>query len=118
MHRAESDEDIRQALKRVKFGHTLTLRIQTLNGGVLRLECTPNDSVAHVKELIEAREGVPREQIRLVFNGALLVDARKLYEYDKVQNNCAIYMVLALRGGQHTLSNAHNDVDGDDGDEK
>lgn len=66
--------------------------------GRLALEVDPSDTVEKVKAMIQAREGVPADQQRLVFGGKGLEDNRTLADYN-VKKESNLQLVLRLRGG-------------------
>jgi ubiquitin-protein ligase/Mg-chelatase subunit ChlD len=57
-----------------------------------------SDTVEHVKQEIQDREGVPADQMRLIFVGKQLEDGRSLADYG-VQSESSMFMMLRLRGG-------------------
>ncbi|CAN9513236.1 unnamed protein product [Ophioblennius macclurei] len=61
-------------------------------------DITPDESVAGFKAKVQAREGVPVNQQRLIHEGQEMMDGMKLSDY-KVQEHSVIYLTLRLRGG-------------------
>lgn len=72
--------------------------VKTLTGKTMTCEVKPTDSVAHLKQFISEREGIPADQQRLIFGGKQLEDERCLSDYN-VQKESTVHLVLRLRGG-------------------
>ena len=76
---------------------SMQIFIKTLVGGTLTLEVSPNEYIEDVKLQIEAYEGIPPKDQRLIFAGMQLEDGRTLADY-KVQRESTFHLVLRLRG--------------------
>lgn len=45
----------------------MLVKIKNLTGHVFNLDVEPTDTVLHIKQLVEQKEGIPPEQQRIIF---------------------------------------------------
>lgn len=73
----------------------MQIQVKALTGKVVTLEVEALDTIMQVKEKYFAKEGVPVEQLRLIFAGKQLEDDKTLSFYN-VQSDATIIVVLRL----------------------
>jgi ubiquitin C len=75
-----------------------TIMIKTLQGKTITIDVNDGDSIESVKKKITDIEGIPVDQMRLVFNGKQLEDANTIQDYG-IEADSTVHLVLRLRGG-------------------
>ena len=76
----------------------LVLFIKTLTGKTLQIQGDYENTIEELKENIHQKEGIPLDDIRLVFAGKQLEDGRTLADYN-ILSYSVIHIVLRLKGG-------------------
>lgn len=81
---------------------TIQVFLSNANGKTSTYKIKPDETVRVFKSRVEAREGVEVSQQNLVYEGKMMMDERKLADYN-IRKNTTIYLTLQLRGGFHML---------------
>jgi ubiquitin len=79
--------------------------VKTLTGKTLTLDAEPTDTIEDLKKKIQAKEGIPPDQMRLIFNDKQLEDGRTRHSYGIVRE-ATMFLVLRLRGGGDPVEEA------------
>lgn len=76
----------------------LQVFVKTLTGKTITLEISQTENILDVKKKIEAREGVPTDEQRLIFAEKQLRDDNLVADYE-IKKESTLHLVLNLRGG-------------------
>ncbi|CCI48670.1 unnamed protein product [Albugo candida] len=77
----------------------MQITIKTLTGRKQTFNFEGENTILHVKEALQEKEGIQVNQIRLIYSGRQLSDDKTLQDYNVLAGG-TIHMVLQLRGGQ------------------
>ena len=72
--------------------------LQTLSGAKTAFNFEPTDTILQIKQMLQEKEGVDVEMIKLIYGGKQLADDLKIQEYS-ITPGSTIHMVMQLRGG-------------------
>lgn len=81
----------------LKKRETMQIYVRNLTGKTLICDADPTDTIRLIKIFIEFREGIPSNQMKLVFSKMKLEDNRTLADYN-IQQKSTIYLIIKLRG--------------------
>ena len=76
----------------------MKIQILSLVNKKFEISVNSNDRVRTIKDKIQEIDGIPPDQMRLVFGGAQLEDEHLISDYN-ITENSKIHLVLKLRGG-------------------
>uniref|UniRef100_A0A0E0F0I1 Ubiquitin-like domain-containing protein n=1 Tax=Oryza meridionalis TaxID=40149 RepID=A0A0E0F0I1_9ORYZ len=76
----------------------ITVKVKTLTGKEVEVSIEATETVARIKEQVEATEGIPPAQQTLIYGGRQLADDMTAEMCD-LRHGSELHLVLALRGG-------------------
>ena len=76
----------------------MLITIKTLAGRKISLDFEPTQKINEIKETLQEKEGIPKDQIRLIYSGKVLAEESKIEEFN-IQPCTIILMMMNLKGG-------------------
>ena len=76
----------------------MLISIKTLSGRKLSLDFEPNQTINEIKDALQEKEGIPKEQIRLIYSGKILQEDTKI-EDANIEAGTTLMMMMYLKGG-------------------
>ena len=97
---SEDVYDVVQRIKRIRF--PLYLQVKTITGRLLELYLDCNDTLEQLKDLIMEKEGIPKQQQKLVYDGKTITDSQLALSMTNfgIYDRSVIYLIAALPHNQ------------------
>ena len=76
----------------------MLITIKTLAGRKISLDFEPTQKINEIKETLQEKEGIPKDQIRLIYSGKVLAEESKIEEFN-IQPGTIILMMMNLKRG-------------------
>ena len=74
--------------------------IKSLTGTTTIVKVEPSDSIKYLKYIIQLKNEIPANQLKLIFAGKELEDKRTISDYN-IQKEYTLHIILRLRGGKN-----------------
>lgn len=76
----------------------MNIYVKTLTGRKINFTITEGMTFGNLQDEISEKEGIERNQIRMIYAGNMVTLSEKIME-SKIKSGDTIHMVLSLRGG-------------------
>ena len=91
------DDNLSLFAAAISFPRPPARPVKTLTGRKAQFNFEDSDTILSVKNQLQEKEGILKDQIRLIFSGKQMADDKTLKDYN-VKAGGTIHMVLQLRG--------------------
>ena len=85
----------------------MKIQILTLTNKKFEISINSKDRIRIIKDKIQDIEGIPPDQMRLIYGGVQLEDEHLISDYNIIENS-KIHLILKLRGGMAMKSDPIN----------
>ena len=76
----------------------MILRVKSINGRILEIECEYNSSIKDIKQYIADKEGIPAGLFFLIYGGIILKDDGLLSDYQNITKDSLLHCVVHTIG--------------------
>lgn len=83
------------------------IKISALNGNNTFIKASTNTKVSDIYEYISEKQGIPIEQLRIIYEGKQLEIGKDL-DYYKIHSGCSMKLVIRLCGGMYNQTSGRN----------
>lgn len=80
----------------------MIISVKKVNGEIFQININNNTSICMIKEIIEEKENICKEQQRLLFRDTPMLDEYCIEKYG-IKSGDTIYLLLQMKTGQSFL---------------